>query len=487
MGGSGKLIHNYIYNLGFQVFTLITPLITIPYISRTLGPTNIGIYSYTLSISVYFIMVGNLGFPLYGQREIAYCRGNGQDQSKTFFEILYGQILSSLLALAIYLVYVLCFVDKNQMIYLAQGIGVLAGVLNIGWFYQGMEEFRITVRRGFTIKIVTVILLFLLVKKQADLLKYTLIINVTNLIGNLLIFYKINTYINLKEFQIPIRQIVLRLKPAFVLGIPFYVTSLYAVIDKMMIGMITGDMAQVGFYEQSQKVITFSMAIVTALGTVFMPRFATNIAEEDIDGLKRNLRNGLYVICFLAFPICVGLIALGGKIVPWFFGIGYESVALLIKVFAPIVVFLGISNFAGNQYLVAANREFKLTISIGVSVIVNFVINLLLIPIYGALGAAIATLTSEFMKLIIQVYMTRNVVQWIDVIMYSIKICVLSTIMGAFIYIINKGFMLPNTFLCSVVLIFLGIGVYALLVCFTHDRIMTFGIRLVKAKVRRLS
>lgn len=487
MSGRETIIRNYIYNLVFQVFTLITPLITTPYVSRTLGPTNIGIYSYTLSISIYFIMVGNLGFPLYGQREIAYCTGNGRDRSKTFFEILYGQMFFSLIALIIYLVYVLCFVHKNQTIYLAQGIGVLAGVLNIGWFYQGMEEFRITVRRGFFIKIISVILLFVCVKKQTDLLKYTLIINVANLIGNLLIFYKLNTYINLKKFQIPIRQIAHRLKPAFILGIPFYVTSLYAVIDKMMIGTITGDMAQVGFYEQSQKVITFSMAIGTALGAVFMPRFATNIAEEDIDGVKRNLRNGLFVTCFLAFPICVGLIVLCGKIVPWFFGMGYESVDSLIKAFAPMVVLVDISNFAGNQYLVAANREVKLTISIGVSVIVNFVLNLFLIPIYGALGAAIATLASEFVKLIILAYMTRKVVQWIDVIMYSIKICVLSTIMGAFIYIIDKGFMLPNTFLCSVVLVFLGIGMYALLVCFTHDRIMTFGIRLVKAKLRRIS
>ena len=71
-----KIGINYIYNLSFQIFSIIVPLITTPYISRVLGAEMIGIYSYTLSISTYFIVAGSLGFPLYGQREIAYRSNN---------------------------------------------------------------------------------------------------------------------------------------------------------------------------------------------------------------------------------------------------------------------------------------------------------------------------------------------------------------------------------------------------------------------------
>lgn len=485
MSANKTIAKNYLYNLVFQIFTLITPLITTPYISRVLGASNIGIYSYSLSISIYFIMVGNLGYPLYGQREIAYCSMNKSKRSKVFFEVFYGQIITLTIALAAYIGYVLIFVTNYKIIYLIQSIGVLAGVVNIGWLYQGMEEFRITVRRGFFIKIFSVVLLFLLVKTSDDLVKYTIIINVANLIGNLLLFHKINKYIDLQKCGVPIKRIHNRIKPAFILGIPYYVTSLYAVIDKTMIGKITGDMAQVGYYEQSQKIVTFSMAIVTALGTVFMPRFAANIAEKDKDGLRQNLRNGLMVTCALAFPICVGLFVLSKKIVPWFFGPGYDSVGLLLKIFAPMVIFMGISNFAGNQYLVAAKKEKELTISISISVAVNLIINAILIPSFGVAGAAIATLVSEFAKLLIQAYMARGVVYWPEIIKYSMKSLLISTVMGSILFIVDQYFKLQDTLIWSLVLIALGVCIYMCMLYLTRDTVFIAGLNTVKSKVHK--
>ena len=67
-----KIAKNYIYNLIYQVLVIILPLITTPYVSRILGAENIGIYSYTLSIVTYFVLIGSLGIATYGQREIAY-------------------------------------------------------------------------------------------------------------------------------------------------------------------------------------------------------------------------------------------------------------------------------------------------------------------------------------------------------------------------------------------------------------------------------
>ena len=65
---------NYLYNLIYQVLILVLPILTTPYISRVLGPENVGIYSYTISIVTYFSLFGSLGVSLYGQREIAYAR-----------------------------------------------------------------------------------------------------------------------------------------------------------------------------------------------------------------------------------------------------------------------------------------------------------------------------------------------------------------------------------------------------------------------------
>lgn len=56
-----SITKNYIYNLSYEILALILPLITTPYISRILGAENIGIYSYTTSITTYFILFGSLG------------------------------------------------------------------------------------------------------------------------------------------------------------------------------------------------------------------------------------------------------------------------------------------------------------------------------------------------------------------------------------------------------------------------------------------
>ena len=79
-----KIVKNYLYNLSYQILILIVPLITTPYVSRTLGAKGIGTFSYTNSIVQYFILFGCIGLNLYGQREIAYV----QHEQKKKYSIL---------------------------------------------------------------------------------------------------------------------------------------------------------------------------------------------------------------------------------------------------------------------------------------------------------------------------------------------------------------------------------------------------------------
>ena len=95
---------NYIYNLIYQILVIILPLITAPYISRVLGAENIGIYSYTTSISAYFILFGSLGISLYAQREIAYHQDNKKKNSKTFLEIIILRAITMLISITIFCV-----------------------------------------------------------------------------------------------------------------------------------------------------------------------------------------------------------------------------------------------------------------------------------------------------------------------------------------------------------------------------------------------
>lgn len=132
---------NYIYNLMYQIMTLILPLITAPYISRVLGAENIGIYSYTLSISAYFILFGSLGIALYGQREIAYKQKDKEKYSITFWEIFFLRILTMSIALVLYY-FIFVKGKQYQVFYKVIILEIIGNCIDISWLFQGLEEFK---------------------------------------------------------------------------------------------------------------------------------------------------------------------------------------------------------------------------------------------------------------------------------------------------------------------------------------------------------
>lgn len=156
---------NYLYNLLYQILILILPIITTPYISRTLGSENIGIYSFTISIVSYFMLFGSLGVHLYGQREIAYVRENKSKLQKTFLEIVLFRFIAMVIDIFIYY---LIFVRNNiyKQYYKILIIYLLAASFDISWFFQGLEEFRKTVTRNIIVRIISVICIFIFVRSR---------------------------------------------------------------------------------------------------------------------------------------------------------------------------------------------------------------------------------------------------------------------------------------------------------------------------------
>lgn len=156
---------NYLYNLVYQVLVLILPIITTPYISRTLGAENVGIYSFTISIVTYFTLLGSLGVSLYGQREIAYARENKSKRKKIFLEIIIFRFITMAIAM---LVYYFVFVQNNeyQEYYQILLLYLVAAAFDISWFFQGMEEFKKTVTRNVIVRLVSVCCIFIFVKTR---------------------------------------------------------------------------------------------------------------------------------------------------------------------------------------------------------------------------------------------------------------------------------------------------------------------------------
>lgn len=401
-----SVIRNYLYNISYQFLILVLPLITTPYISRVLGADGVGAFGYTESITQYFVLFGCVGLNLYGQREIAYCQSNLVKRSEVFWELLIVRVMTVSIALIIY-VFTVCNIKEYQYLFKIQIIEVLTAMIDISWFFQGMEEFKKIVIRNALVKICGVILTFLLVKEKNDLNRYAFICVFTLFFGNLSMWLYCSQFIQkIKSSELNIRR---HIKPALILFVPQIATNMYNLLDKSMIGFLTKSDVEVAYYEQAQKIMKMALSIPTALGTVMLPRIASMFEKGKNDAIKIYLNESLQFICMLSFPLCMGLCVISKGFVPWFFGSGYEKVVGNLIILSPIIVIVGISNVIGVQYLLPIGRQKQYTYSVVIGTLVNFTLNMVAIPKLLSYGAAIASIIAELAVSGSQLYMVREI------------------------------------------------------------------------------
>ena len=158
---------NYLFNVSYQVFALLVPLITTPYLSRVLGADGIGTYSYTYSIAKYFWLASVIGISTLGTKTIGIWQESKEKRSDEFWNILSLKAVLSTVMLISYFIYVV-FAAKNKTIAALQSIYLFGAAIDISWFYQGMEDFKKISIRNFITKILSVICIFLFVKNKND-------------------------------------------------------------------------------------------------------------------------------------------------------------------------------------------------------------------------------------------------------------------------------------------------------------------------------
>ena len=473
-----SITKNYIYNLVYQVLIIIVPLITTPYLSRVLGAENIGIYSYTLSITTYFILFGSLGIALYGQREIAYFQNDIVERSKTFFEILIMRFITCTCSLIIFF-FTFCLKGEYFVYYRILVLELIANSLDISFYFQGLEEFKKTVVRNSIIKIISVVFIFLLVKKSENLLEYFFIYVLSNFLGNISLWIYLPRYIcKIKYKELNIFR---HLKPTISLFIPQIATQIYTVLDKTMIGNIVEDKAEVGYYEQAQKIVKLLLTIATSLGTVMVPRMANTFASGNKEKLKEYMNKSFSFVLLIVFPLMFGIISISNKFVPIFYGNGYDKVINIIIVISPILLAIGLSNVIGTQYLLTTKQQKKYTISVVSGAIVNLFLNLIFINLWKSIGASISTVIAEFTVTGIQMYLIRNEFKFVNIIKISKKYFFASIIM--LIVSIMIGLFIDNNVLSIIIQICISGVLYFVILLLIKDKLFLEGIELIKNKI----
>ena len=493
---------NYIYNVIYQVFLVIVPLVVTPYISRVLSPEGIGQYSYTYSLITYFTIFGALGFGYYAQREIAKYQNDKYMQSKVFWEVNICRLLSVGIALAVNLI--LCFTKvygDYELLMLLFSINIIATAFDIAFFFQGNEDFGKIVIRNVIIKILSIIAIFLFVKDANDVWVYALINSLMLIVSNLSLWSylpKLLTKVKISDLR-PLSH----LKGTLRLFIPTIATSIYTVLDKTLIGVLVSGTYTViengvevvkkyadlenGYYEQSEKLIKMAMTVITCIGTVMIPRNSNEIARGNYDKVKSNIYISARLVWLIGVPLALGLIATANNFVPWFYGDGYDKCITLIALLSPLIIIIGFSNVFGLQYLVPMGKDTLFGISLIIGAFTNLLMNLILIPFYWSVGAAIGTIVAECVVTITMLIIVRKDISPIKILQSSIKYIIAGLVMFIGVYFTSKC--LTSSILNSIILVIEGILIYGIMLLVLVDK-FTIGFikqtfNTIKAKVSK--
>ncbi|MGZ0874781.1 flippase [Priestia megaterium] len=400
-----KLKINYIYSLLYQVLNIILPLVTVPYISRVLGAENLGIYSYTFSIANYFMLVAMLGLNNYGNRTIAAVRDNKFILSKTFFEIYWMQLFFSFIVIGVYFIYIMLSNRMDSTLEFIWLIYLCSSIFDISWFFFGIERFKLTVIRNAIVKLLSTVSIFAFVKAESDLWVYAGITALSIFLTQLLNWPFLKNFITFHKIRVT--GIVKHIKPNLLLFIPVVSISVYTIMNKIMIGQLSS-MAEVGFYENAQKVLMVPMSFITALGTVMLPRMSNMLSKGNVHKFSNYITMSMQFTVLLSSLIAFGIAGVSQVFAPVFFGKEFVQSGNLMALLSITVIFIAWANVIRTQYIIPSNKDKLYVGSVVFGAIVNGVISFFLIPIYGATGAAIGTIMAEFTVALYQTIAVRN-------------------------------------------------------------------------------
>ena len=471
---------NYVYNLLQQILSVITPLITIPYISRIIGAEGIGIYSYTSSIVYYFSMFAALGTVIYGQREISYAQDNREKRTQVFWNTEIRCIITTLISLFAYFTFV-SFQSEYKIIYAILSISIVEVALNVNWLFMGMEEFGMIVRCNILVRIFNIAFIFLFVKTADDLNIYVFGLTIVMGLGYLCMWPFLPRFVGKPKWKElhPFADF----KVVLSLFIPTVAVSIYTVLDKTMIGVLTHSATENGFYEQAIKISKITLMFVTSLGVVMVPRIGHHFEKNDQEQIRQFMYRSYRFVGFLGIPLCLGLIVTSSNFVPWFYGPGFSRVIPLTCVLAFLILAIGVNNVTGIQYLIPTKRQnlFTKTVLIGASV--NCVCNFILIPLYGAVGAAIASVLAESVIALIQLFIVRKELSFFFILRNSAKYFFAGILMFGGLWAI--GGCLKPTIYNTAILVIVGGCIYIGLLLVLRDAFFMDNARKVLLKIKR--
>lgn len=397
------------YNLAYRVFSMALPIVTAPYLSRVVGKDGVGLYSYTWGISTLFVLLGTFGLTDYGVRAIAREKEDPLRLNRTFSAIYRMQLVVAGAALLGYLVYALFIAGAEKVLALHMTMMSVACLVNLDWALMGLDQFKPIALKNTLVKLMAAACVFLFVKSAEDLWIYALVWSGSTLVGSLLTWTNLRGRV--KFVAVPWKEAWRHLLPCMRLFLSVVAVNVYRTMDKVMVGAISG-MGQNGLYENAEKIIFSLASIFSAVSAVRMPKMSSLYAKGDVAAVRRGL--GVILEFFMCFSTMTafGLYVQGEDFAVLFYGEAFRGSGLLLRYLGFSLILIALANAIRTHWILPRGKDHLVVISVTAGAVVNLVVNLMLIPSMGAMGAVIGTLAAESTVPLVQFLFLRREVNY---------------------------------------------------------------------------
>lgn len=410
-----SLKYNAILNALKQCMSIIFPLFTFPYVSHVLGSDEIGKYSFASSIANYFILIAVLGINSYAIREGSRIRDDKEKLFQFSTEIYSINIISSIISIiGLCITFLLSNkVREYYIIILIKSVTIILTVIGRDWINSIYEDYLYLTSRYLVVQVIAAILMFGLVKEPSDIYIYSIITVFAASGGNILNIFYIKRYMNIKfTFKFNIKK---HFKPIIMLFINAFSILIYVNADVTMLGIYCTD-SDVGVYSFISKIYNLFKQFINALVVVALPR-CSYVIEKNLKNYNEYLKKIVSTIIWIMIPACVFVYVRSKEIIFIAGGKDYVSGEKTLRILMVAVVFAIAGSFYSNCILVVNRREKYCLVATLCAAFLNILLNIVIIPKFGIVGAAVTTVFAELLNFLIQVLYSEDLIRIKDILM----------------------------------------------------------------------
>jgi O-antigen/teichoic acid export membrane protein len=426
-------------NSGFLFFadaiSKILHLVLVVFIARMLGDVSYGQYAFAFAFTALFVIFSDFGLSVLSIRDIA------RDTSKAGKYLSSVSIIKTILSLITFALIVIVInlmnypQDTTQVVYIT---GATVICISFSQFFRSIfraferMEYELLTRIAEEILIIGAGLTTLFL--GYGLIELVLVILAGRFAAVLASFMIVITKFAKPYLAVDINLIRQMFKAALPFGLAIIFTTIYFQIDSVMLSVMKGD-AVVGWYNASYQLVLALIFIPAAFISSLYP-LMSRYFESSKERLNIVYEKAFKYLFTLAVPIGVGITLLADRIIAFLYGADFSNsvIALQVLIWAGSLIFLTL--FAGHTFA-SINKQRISTLITGICVVVNIILNLILIPRYSLTGAAIATVATEFIVLILSFSYLQKHFHRLGIHRIIMKPLIAVLIMGIIVYALN--------------------------------------------------